>query len=670
MPPPRSRFSYLSHLDPTILLGYSFLAFIAAWGIRSLSAIIAGIRGPSWHAGDSHLANAGTPVDKDAVGSTRVAAEKTYDVVVIGGGACGAVLASRLSEDPHISVLLLEAGHADTRQLFSRIPSGFTRLFDTDADWGYHTESGEGVAGRRLRWPRGRMLGGCTANNAMVLHHCAPSDFDEWETLGNQGWNYTSLVPYFLKSQSVVAVDSWPLKPHPTSHRGTSGPVKISYSFFSGMSAAFVTACGVLGIKIRADINTDGDGTGDSAGAGGLGVTRAQTAIHGGERVSTSTSYLTKEVAARPNLKIATGATVTRIILEPSVAGSKPRAVGVEFVSASTPFSGDKVAQTFRARARKQVVLSAGSLATPQLLEVSGIGPRDVLEAAGVPVLVELPGVGENLKDHTAIGMCYVAKPGVSLQYIADPIKGIPPLIEWLKYKTGPMTTNLAETIAFVRSTDADLAKASGATASDVPDFGSGGQGPDIEFLQSALGFYDNGKVRPVGEGNDYYSIGAILARPQSKGSVHIKTASALDRPEIHANILSDEYDVRSLVWSLKFCQRIAQTEPLASLLVKPYNGPGFPQFPDASKLSDVELAAWIRQETQTMYHPVGTVKMGALACAGCVDTRLRVHGVEGLRVCDASIFPEQLSGHPMAPLIAIAERIADELKAELKGKA
>ncbi|KAL8277768.1 hypothetical protein RQP46_009890 [Phenoliferia psychrophenolica] len=634
----RGRFGSLPPIDPVVVryLGPAIAVLLfAIAGTRYISSLVRAIKGPTWHPGDDDLSKAGTSTE--ASGAGVAAGDKTYDVVIIGGGCCGCVLASRLSENPAVSVLLLEAGRAGTRELFSRAPAGFTKMFGTAVDWTHWTEPGAGVKGRKTRWPRGRMLGGSTSINAMIVHHTSPSDFDEWETLGNPGWNYASLKPYFTKSQTLVPNPAYPLKAHPSKGeaRGTTGPVKIGYAWFNSLSDAFIGACGAL--TFRTDI----------------------------ERVSTATAYLTKDVIARPNLTVATGATVTRVLFSPASFGNEPKAVGVEFTHVERAYNAEKANPIYRATAKKQVVLAAGSLATPQILEVSGIGARDVLEKAGVPVLVELDGVGENLKDHSVVGFNYHAKKGVSCHYVADPLKGLPALIEWLRYKTGPLTSNVADTIAFVRSTDATLAKTSGVPKADIPDHGSGGVGPDIELLQLPLGLADHGQVNLAGD-TDFYTVAAVCLRPQSKGSVHIKTASTLDRPIIDAKIFSHEDDVKAHIWGIKICQKIAKTEPLASLLVKPYNGPGVPAFPDAATHSDAQLADWVRGQAETLYHPVGTVKMGAKELGGCLDIHLRVHGVQSLRVCDASIFPEQISGHPTAPLIAIAERFADELKAEL----
>ncbi|KAK4700967.1 hypothetical protein P7C70_g5273, partial [Phenoliferia sp. Uapishka_3] len=672
MPPPRSRFYFLPELDSSFMsyLGPAFLLLATMWGLAFVSTLFLAIRGPSWHPGIEDLSKIGRKVggeEKRGLGEDEDE-EKAYDVVIVGGGTCGCVLAARLSENPNLKVLILEAGHAGTRQLFSRIPATFSRMFQTNVDWNFWTEGGEkaeGVKGRSLQWPRARMLGGCSSINAMICHHSAASDFDEWESLGASGWSYSSLLPYFFKSQTLNPHKEWPLSPHPNASeaRGKSGPVNVGYAHLSPMTSAFMRACGALGIKIRKDLNTDGEGE----VRGTLGVSRTQTCIHGGERVSTATAYLTEAVVSRPNLTIATGATVTRIIFSRLTSESKPRATSVEFTPVDVAYAeAASSGARYRVRAKKQVIVCAGSILTPQLLEVSGIGRRDVLEKAGVPVLVDLPSVGENLKDHTAIGLNYQARPGTSLQYIADPIKGLAPLIEWLRYKTGPLTTNAAEAMAFVRSSDPSLAKASRVPASTLPDVGSGGTGPDIEFLQAALAFREHGRVKPV-NGKDFYSIGAVLLRPQSKGSVHITSASTLDKPSIDARILADENDVKTLVWGLKLCHKIASTEPLASMILQPYDGDhGFPPFPEIEKWSDDALADWVRQNTSTMYHPVGTVKMGRVETGGCLDASLRVHGTDALRVCDASIFPEQISGHPMAPLIAIAERFADELKLEL----
>ncbi|KAM0747378.1 alcohol oxidase [Meredithblackwellia eburnea MCA 4105] len=655
----------VEYLGPLVLL------LLGAYSIRYAFTLVKGLLPPPWYIKGIPHSEFGDPIDEKeqhGLGISELKSDdthtyRTFDYVILGGGTTGSVLASRLTENPTVSVLVLEAGESDSLQIFSRIPFAFARLFATPAEWGLWTEGGvdgkaPGVKGRSLRWPRGRMLGGCSSINAMICHHSSPSDFDEIAALGNPGWAYKDLLPYFAKSQKLVKSPDWPNSaPADASEtRGTNGPLHVGYSWIGPLSSAFIKACGAVGIPIRDDVNVGGT----------LGVSRGQTFIKNGSRVSASNSYLTADVASRPNLTIATGANVTKITMSKEPGSGKFRATGAEFVTARIPFPGVKPGQpVYRVLAKREVIVAAGSLSSPQILKVSGIGPREELEAVGVPVIIDLPGVGENLKDHTAVGLVYKTKPGWSVQYLDHPIKGLPALAEWLRHKTGPLTSNVAEAIAFCRSTDPALAKVTGIPPADVPDHGSLGVGPDVEFLESGCAFKEHGKVKPV-IGTEFFTIGAIHLRPQSKGRVKIVSPSTLVKPIIEANLIEHEDDIKTMVWGLKVAQKIANSEPLASMLDGGYEGPKFPKFPDLKTHSEKELEDYVREQSETMYHPIGTVKMAPLDQGGCVDPSLRVYGVEGLRVCDGSIFPEQISGHPMAPLCAIAEKFAENLLREV----
>ncbi|ORY57716.1 hypothetical protein BCR35DRAFT_309616 [Leucosporidium creatinivorum] len=649
---------FLATLSPWLLLLIPFLG-----GLHLAYSVLKLASPPKWYPGISNLSEVGTKVKEGALDEEK---GKEFDIILVGSGTTGCVLASRLSEDPNISVLVLEAGKAGVLQLFSRIPATFARLFPhPTAEWGYDFAPSEGTKGRSLRCPRARMLGGCSSINAMMCHHCSPSDFDEIASLGFPSFSSASLEPYFAKSQSHIESTSWPLnKPDDKASVTGTGPVKTGYSWINELCLAFVHACGAVGMEVRADLNDAKEGKGT------LGATRTKTFIEGGSRVSAATAYLTPDVIARPNLTVSVGATVTRILFSNS---TPPRATGVEFTSLDNPWptiTGKPQSRTlYRASARKEVILTAGVIGSPHILKVSGVGPREELEKVGVPVLVDAPEVGGHLKDHLSVGMAFVAKKGVSSQWVADPLKGLPPLVEWLKHKTGPLTSNIAESLAFVRSTDKEFAERSGLPAPDVEDLGSGGIGPDIELIDAPLVFAKHGTVHPPPNAGatDFYSIAPILLRPKSHGTVTIVSKDVFVKPVIDAQFFSDPHDVKLLTWGLKLCYKVANTEPLASLLLGPFqpNHPSFPEFVDVVNWSDEKIEDYIRGHAEVLYHPIGTVSLGR-----CLDGNLKVHGTASLRVCDASIFPEQISGHPMAPLLAIAERFAEELKGELKGLA
>ncbi|KAK4047830.1 hypothetical protein OIV83_005173 [Microbotryomycetes sp. JL201] len=652
-------------------------------GLRSACSVLRQALPPSWYPGTAKLDEAGTAVDDEERKREREAdykpwtrqgwasKVKNYDFIICGGGTTGCVLASRLSEDPKTSVLVLEAGHAGVLQVFSRIPATFSKLFNhPTAAWGFEFEPSEGVRGRRLMSPRGRMLGGCSSINAMMSHRCGPSDFDEIEDLtGYKGFGWSDLVPCFMRSTKVNDGSTWKVQRY--KDQGTSGPVNVGYfPTLNQLSSAFIDACESVGLTRRDCVNTNDNDKGT------IGTTRIATLIDKGSRVSTATAYLTPEVIARPNLTVVGGATVTRILFSDD---ETPRAVGVEYTPLDRPYpsvTGFQPKQLYRASVKRDVLVTSGSIGTPHLLQVSGVGPAKELERLGIKVVSDVPDVGKHLKDHLATGMFYVAQESTSLQWLSDPVKSLSALVEWLRYQTGALTTNIAEAVAFLRSDDEKLAKATGVhRPADVPDLTSRHVGPDIEVICGATAFARHGTLpAPMnGTDKDFFAIAPILLRPKSEGTVTIKSKDIFVKPVIDAQFLSHEQDVKMLMYGTKLCQAIAASAPLAKLLIKPFNphnAPQWPTFPFTSitaakdqAFTDEELGEWVRRHAEVLYHPVGTVRLGPLDKQGCLNERLQVHGTHGLRVCDASIFPEQLSGHPMMPLIAIAEAFAERLK-------
>lgn len=395
---------------------------------------------------------------------------REYDYVIIGTGTAGCVLANRLTEDATSTVLAIEAGHSDLKQLFSRIPAGFGRLFRTAADWAFYTAKEPGCNDREMFWPRGKMLGGCSAINAMIYNKGSPDDYDEWEKLGNSGWGFSSLVKYITRAETFHS----DLETEDVAAHGRSGPWQVGYSHTHELSEVFLDACAAVGIPKISDFNTP---------KGMLGASRFQSFIDAkGQRSSTAVSYLTEDVARRSNLRIATGQTVTKIIFDTS--SSEPRAVGVEMASSkSSPLR-------YVVRARKEVILSAGAVASPQLLKLSGIGPAAELKQHNIPVVKDIPGVGENLMDHLCGIACFESKLP-SLQYLFDPIKSLPALVEWMRFGTGAMTTNAAEVGCFVRVSERDDAPES----LRKEDLTSGSSAPDLELLAAPLSYIDHGKV-------------------------------------------------------------------------------------------------------------------------------------------------------------------------------
>lgn len=391
--------------------------------------------------------------------------------MIIGTGTAGCVLANRLTEDANTTVLAIEAGHSDLKQLFSRIPAGFGRLLGTAADWAFHTAKERECNDRELFWPRGKMLGGCSAINAMIYNKGSPDDYDEWEKLGNRGWGWKNLAKYATRAEGFHSTD---ISAEDLASHGRTGPWQVGYSHAHALSKMFLDACQAVGIPKISDFNTE---------KGMIGASKFQSFIDAkGQRSSTAVAYLTEKVARRPNLSIATGQTVTKIIFDTS--GSEPRAVGVEMASSkASPIR-------YIVKAKKEVILSAGAVASPQILKFSGIGPAAELKKHNIPIIKDIPGVGENLADHLS-GIAVFSSKLPSLQYLFDPIKSLPALIEWMRFGTGAMTTNAAECGCFVRVEDRDDAPES----IRKKDLTSGRNAPDLELLVAPLSYIDHGKT-------------------------------------------------------------------------------------------------------------------------------------------------------------------------------
>ncbi|KAJ8496586.1 hypothetical protein ONZ51_g1036 [Trametes cubensis] len=575
-----------------------------------------------------------------------------YDVVVVGGGTAGCVLASRLSEDPAIRVLLLEAGTSSIKNPFATIPISYSQLFHSKHEWDLQTTPQANAGSVTKYWPRGKLLGGCSCINAMVFHAGAPEDYDEWALAqkGQEGasqWSYKEFLPYMLKFEKFHPSPNYP--DVDASLRGKSGPVEIGYfGYASAGTPKFIEACTKVGIPATPDVNTP---------KGSLGVTKAMTYINPkGRRVTSEFAYLTPEVLARPNLKVITRAHVTRILFDNS--GPTPRAVGAEFTQPD--------GETYRVKARKEVVLAAGAVHTPQILMLSGVGPAEHLKSHDIPVVADLPGVGSHLMDHVVIDLNYRDKTGSSLAFIkgrtlAHQLRLISSLWGYRLTGAGPLTSNVCEAIAFVRSTDPQLFPANEYPPEKAPkDTTSGPGAPDIELFFAPVGYKDHGSgVLPPG---DYFSLHGVLLRPTSTGTIRLKSKDPNDAPIIDPQYLSSEHDVQVLVRAARLLARIVSTEPLASML-DPAGAADAELDHALHTLDDDAVAALVRRKAETLYHPACSARMAPLAEGGVVDPFLRVHGIPNLRVADASVFPTIVSGHTAAPVFAIAEKAADLIK-------
>ncbi|KAG8984423.1 hypothetical protein FRB90_005337 [Tulasnella sp. 427] len=478
----------------------------------------------------------------------------------------------------------------------------------------------------------------------------APEDYDQWAKMqkgadGADVWAYRVFKRYLQKFETFVP---HPDVPCPVDERGRAGPVNTGYfGYFTDLGKAFISSCEAVGISHVPDVNTS---------KGTLGVTRTATYIDPqGKRVSTEAAYLTREVLRRPNLKVVCGAHVTKIRFDES-----KRAIGVELAES-------KDGPVYFVGARKEVILSAGAINTPQILLLSGIGPRSELNKHSIPVIQDLPGVGQNLADHIVFNSCFPTKPGYHTGRFLKPrsawekLAFTGALVQYLTRGTGPLTTHTQECMAFVRLGDGEFGKKyAGDDGKDVEEDSTSGKGaPDVEMMVSPLAWRDHGhKLFDV---PDAMTVSAVVLRPTSKGSVTLKSADPWDKPLIDPCYLSTKHDVEILVRGVKLSHELANTEPLKSTIDQDVKHPLLDHA--LGTKSDAEIEDVVRSRAETLYHPSCTARMAPLEDGGVVDTRLRVHGVRGLRVVDASVQPEIVSGHTAGPTIGIAELAADLIK-------
>ena len=525
-----------------------------------------------------------------------------YDYIVVGAGSAGAVLASRLSEDQRTRVLLVEAGRAS--HPYSRFPISFGLLIDhPTANWRYASEPEPNTANRAIPVPRGKMLGGSSAINGLVWVRGQTLDYDTWAQMGARGWSWQDVAPLFTRIESYEKGG--------LNGRGTAGPLRVTeVPDQNPLYDALFKAAVAAGYKLNPDYNSEDQ----------EGVVKTQVSIHRGRRMSVAHCYL-GPARRRPNLDIVTEAPTRRVLLEGS------RCVGIVY---------ERWGQEMEARAGREVILCAGAVATPQLLELSGIGNPAILKAHGIAVQHASPAVGENFRDHLNARVVWRVKvPGVSYNHKARGLGAVGQALQYMSTRGGFFSLPSAPLLAFLK-TRPELAT------------------PDVQMHLVPYSIKDP-KRRKL---QDFTSmtVSVYQLRPESLGSIHIRSADPNAHPSIRFNFLADTIDQRTMVDGFRMIRSLVDAKPMDDLRGEEYS-------PGKGVKSDDEILGWIRANSQTAYHPIGTCRMGPAGPKTVVDERLKVHGLEGLRVADASIFPTMPSGNTNAPCIMVGEKAADLIR-------
>jgi choline dehydrogenase len=523
------------------------------------------------------------------------------DYVVVGAGSAGCVVAARLSEDPSVSVTVLEAGQAD-KSIWIHIPIGYGKtIVDPKLNWRYETEPDEKIAGRRMYWARGKVLGGSSSINGLLYVRGQAEDYDHWRQLGNAGWSFSDVLPYFKRSERQQnGADAY---------HGVDGPLSVvNLVERNPLCEAFIESAVASGIPRNDDFN----------GAVQEGVGYYQLTTRNARRCSAAVAFL-RPAMKRPNLHVVMEAFAEQILFEGR------RAIGVVFRR------GDK---TTTVRAQREVILSGGSLNSPQLLMLSGVGPKEDLARLGIPVVHDLPGVGQNLQDHYGAILTYKSRLPLTVNdMMVSPVRMAMAGLQYILFRKGPLTISAAQVGAFIR-TRPELAT------------------PDIQFLFQTFSHdeYDAGLHKFSGFANAVCPV-----RPESRGALTLKSREPRDPPMMQPNYLDAEIDRTTLVEAMKIGRKVAEHPAIASHILAEY-------LPGPDVRTDDELLSYARETGLSIAHQVGTCKMGSDPMA-VVGQNLAVHGLDGLRVVDASIMPTLVSGNTNAPTIMIAEKASDMIR-------